>query len=162
MKKLIALLTVASLGLGTGVASWAGGEKDAKNIVEVATAAGSFSTLLTALDAAALTDTLQTSGPFTVFAPTDEAFAALPEGALEGLLANPEQLKAVLTLHVVSGKAKASDVVGLDSVTTLAGSTLAVDTSDGVKIGGVNVVATDVEAANGVIHVIDQVILPKS
>lgn len=164
MKNLVALTAAVALALASFavIAGNHGSHKAEKNLVEVASSAGSFNTLLAALEAADLTETIAEGGPFTVFAPTDAAFAALPEGALDGLLKNPDQLKAVLTLHVVSGQAKAADVVGLSSVTTLAGSDLAVDTADGVKIGGANVVTTDVVASNGVIHVIDQVILPQS
>jgi uncharacterized surface protein with fasciclin (FAS1) repeats len=138
----------------------ASAEVNAKNIVEVAVEAGKFNTLATALEAADLVETLQGPGPFTVFAPTDEAFAALPEGALEGLLAEPEELKAVLLLHVVQGKVMASDVVNLEAATAVSGGTLAIDTSDGVKVGAATVVTTDIEASNGVIHVIDTVLLP--
>ncbi len=135
---------------------------NSNTIVDVAVGAGNFTTLVTALKAANLVDTLQGSGPFTVLAPTDAAFAALPEGALNSLLEDPAALKQVLTLHVVAGKAMAADVVGMDSVTTLEGSTLRVSSADGVQIGGANVTATDISASNGVIHVIDTVILPKS
>ena len=130
------------------------------NIVEVAVAAGSFTTLATALEAAGLVETLQGDGPFTVFAPTDEAFAKLPAGALDDLLANPEKLKAVLLLHVVDGKVTAADVSGLSEATALSGGTLAIDTSDGVKVGGATVTQADVMASNGVIHIIDTVLLP--
>ena len=157
-------LLIAGLGLTIGaMADGHGAHKAAKkDIVAVASEAGSFSTLLTALDAAELTSVLEGEGPFTVFAPTDEAFAALPAGALEGLLANPDQLAKVLTLHVVSGSAKASDVVTLTEVVTVEGSSLPIDTTDGVSVGGAKVVAADVVASNGVIHVIDRVILPQS
>ena len=130
-------------------------------IVDVAVSNGSFKTLVTALQAADLADALSGEGPFTVLAPTDEAFAQLPEGALEGLLADPAKLAEVLKLHVVSGSAKAADVVKLKAVPTLAGATLPVSTADGVTVGGAQVVATDIEASNGIIHVIDRVILPK-
>jgi len=130
------------------------------NIIDVAREAGSFTTLLAAIEAAGLTATLEGEGPFTVFAPTDAAFAALPAGTVEGLLADPEALTAVLTYHVVAGKAVAADVTGLDSVTTLQGGSLPVSTTDGVKIGGATVVAADVMASNGVIHVIDAVLIP--
>ena len=151
-------------GLGIAIGAMAGGNyaKADKDIVAVATEAGSFSTLITALDAASLTSVLEGEGPFTVFAPTDEAFAALPAGALEGLLANPDELAKVLTLHVVSGESLAADVVQLNEVVTVEGSALAIDTTDGVSVGGAKVVAADVDASNGVIHVIDRVILPQS
>ncbi|MCH9686174.1 MAG: fasciclin domain-containing protein [Deltaproteobacteria bacterium] len=132
------------------------------NIVEVAVEAGQFQTLAAALDAANLVETLQGPGPFTVFAPTDEAFAKLPEGALDALLANPEQLEQVLLLHVVSGKVMAADVTGLSEATAMSGGTLPIDTSNGVKVGDATVVKADIEASNGVIHVIDTVLLPKS
>lgn len=132
-----------------------------KDIVDTAKDAGSFSTLITALEAAGLVETLQGEGPFTVFAPTDEAFAAIPEDQLNALLADREQLTAVLTYHVVSGKVMAADVVELDSATTVQGSDVDITVSDGsVKVDDANVVTTDIEASNGVIHVIDAVILP--
>ncbi len=163
-RRLFSLISGLTLGLLLASVGWAGhhAQKAPMTIVDVAADAGSFSTLLTALDAADLTDTLEGEGPFTVLAPTDEAFAALPDGALEGLLADPDQLTKVLTLHVVSGRAMAADVVKMDSVATLEGESLAVDTTDGVHIGGAKVVTTDVEASNGVIHVIDRVILPQT
>lgn len=132
-----------------------------QTIVEVAASAGKFNTLIAALEAADLKATLSGEGPFTVLAPTDAAFAALPEGALDALLADPAKLAEVLTLHVVSGKALAADVAAMDSVTTLAGPSLPVGTDGGVTIGGAAVVTTDVMANNGVIHVIDRVILPQ-
>ena len=131
------------------------------DIVEVAVGAGSFETLVTAVKAAGLVETLQGEGPFTVFAPTDEAFAKIPQDQLEALLEDKEALTAVLTYHVVPGKVMAADVVGLTSATTVQGSNITIDTSDGVKVDGANVVTTDVEASNGVIHVIDAVIMPK-
>jgi uncharacterized surface protein with fasciclin (FAS1) repeats len=135
-------------------------EESEQTIVDVAAGAGNFTTLVTALKAADLVDTLNGEGPFTVFAPTDAAFAALPEGALDGLLADPKQLASVLTLHVVAGRASASDVVGLDSVATVQGTSLDIDTTNGVSVGGAKVVQADVPASNGIIHVIDRVILP--
>jgi uncharacterized surface protein with fasciclin (FAS1) repeats len=132
------------------------------DIVATATAAGSFETLLAAATAAGLVDTLQGPGPFTVFAPTDDAFAALPEGILDGLLADPEALKQILLYHVVAGKVLAADVVGLTSATTVEGSDIAVSVDMGTVYlnDSAKVVTTDVLASNGVIHVIDQVILP--
>ena len=132
------------------------------NIVEVAVGAGTFTTLAAALGAADLVTTLQGEGPFTVFAPTDEAFAALPAGVLDALLLpeNLAVLQSILTYHVVAGEVYAADVMTGD-VTTVEGSTFAVDTSNGVVINGTaNVTATDIMASNGVIHVIDAVILP--
>ena len=132
----------------------------AKNIVEVATAAGSFKTLLTAVEAAGLVGAASGPGPFTVFAPTDEAFAKIPAADLQALLADKAKLSAVLTYHVVSGTVLAKDVGGLKSAKTLQGAELAIDTSSGVKVGGANVVATDIMASNGVIHVVDTVLMP--
>ncbi|NNE71444.1 MAG: fasciclin domain-containing protein [Rhodothermales bacterium] len=132
------------------------------NIVETAVAA-EFNTLVAAVQAAELVDVLTGPGPFTVFAPTDEAFAALPEGTVETLLMpeNRDQLVAVLTYHVVSGKVMAADVVGLTSAPTVQGADIAISVVDGaVKINDATVTSADVEASNGVIHVIDQVILP--
>ncbi len=163
--KLLSPVLAVVLSLGAALSASAGNHGDAakgKTIVGVANDNGSFTTLIAALEAASLTETLEGDGPFTVFAPTDEAFAALPDGALDNLLANPDQLAEVLTLHVVAGRATAADVVEIDRVTTVQGSTLPIDTSNGVNVGGANVVAADVEASNGVIHVIDRVILPRS
>jgi uncharacterized surface protein with fasciclin (FAS1) repeats len=135
-----------------------------KDIVDTAVAAGSFNTLAAALGAAGLVDTLKGDGPFTVFAPTDEAFAALPEGTVENLLLpeNKDQLTAILTYHVVSGKVMSTDLSDGMMATTVQGGDLSVDLSDGVKINGATVTAADVAASNGVIHVIDTVILPAS
>ena len=134
----------------------------AKDIVATATDAGTFSTLLTAATAAGLVETLQGEGPFTVFAPTDEAFAALPAGTLDSLLADPEALKQVLLYHVVSGKVTADQVVGLTSADSVEGSPIAIAVRDGSVFlnDTAEVVTTDVMASNGVIHVIDSVILP--
>ena len=135
-----------------------------KDIVNVAVENGSFTTLVAALKAAGLVDTLKSEGPFTVFAPTDEAFAKLPAGTLEMLLLpeNKEQLVSILTYHVVAGKVMAADVMKLDSATTVQGQDLMVDVMGGtVMINDAAVVIADVEASNGVIHVIDSVILPK-
>jgi uncharacterized surface protein with fasciclin (FAS1) repeats len=135
-----------------------------KDIVETAIAADDFNTLVAAVQAAGLAETLQGEGPFTVFAPTDAAFEALPAGTVEDLLKpeNKDQLVSVLTYHVVPGKVMSSDLVGkaLDAK-TVQGTTVSVDaTGDGVKVDGASVVSADIEAANGVIHVIDAVILP--
>ena len=137
-------------------------EMTSNTIVDVATEAGSFSTLLAAAEAAGLVDTLNSDGPFTVFAPTDEAFAALPDGTVEGLLEDPEALSEILLYHVVSGEVLAAAVVDLDLATTVQGADIAIEVVDGgvVLNGTANVVTTDVDASNGVIHVIDQVILP--
>lgn len=133
------------------------------DIVETATAAGSFNTLLAALRAADLVDTLRGDGPFTVFAPTDAAFAALPAGTVENLLRpeNREQLRAVLTYHVVAGEVRSSQVVNLTQAQTVQGSSVRIRVENGqVRIDEATVVTSDVEASNGVIHVIDRVILP--
>ena len=134
----------------------------AKDIVQTATEAGSFKTLLTAVKAAGLVETLQGKGPFTVFAPTDAAFAALPAGTLEKLLADKEALKKVLLYHVVQGAVTADQVVGLTSATSVEGSPIAISVKDGTVYlnGSAKVVTPDVMASNGVIHVIDKVILP--
>ena len=133
-----------------------------KTIVETAVAAGDFGTLVAAVKSAGLAETLSGPGPFTVFAPTEAAFAKLPAGTVEALLANPEKLKSILLFHVVSGSVMAKDVSGLKSAPTVFGQDLAVDTSDGVKINGATVTAADIACSNGVIHVIDTVLLPKN
>lgn len=135
----------------------------AQDIVDTAIAAGQFNTLVAAVQAADLVETLKGDGPFTVFAPTDEAFAALPMGTVEDLLKpeNKAQLVAVLTYHVVSGKIMSADIAGKSmDVASIQGGELSVDATDGVKIDNANVVAADIETSNGVIHVIDQVVLP--
>jgi uncharacterized surface protein with fasciclin (FAS1) repeats len=136
------------------------------DIVDTAVAAGSFKTLVTAVKAAGLVDTLKGKGPFTVFAPNDEAFAKLPKGTVEGLLKDIPKLKAVLTYHVVSGKVMAADVVKLKTAKTVQGQEVKIDASKwhlhmNPKINDANVVKADVVADNGVIHVIDKVLLPK-
>ena len=131
-----------------------------KDIVDTAVEAGDFNTLVAAVKAAGLVELLKGDGPFTVFAPTDEAFAKLPEGTLEALLADKEALTAVLTYHVVPGKVLAADAVQLDSAKTVQGQEVRIDASSGVKIDDANVIATDLIASNGVIHVIDTVIIP--
>ena len=130
------------------------------DIIDTAVNAGSFSTLVTAIKAANLVDTLKGAGPFTVFAPTDEAFAKLPEGTVEGLLKDITKLKQILTYHVVSGKVMAADVVKLKSATTVQGSDVKIDASNGVKINDATVATPDVAADNGVIHIIDTVLMP--
>lgn len=136
------------------------GTATGKNLVETAIGAGSFNTLVTAVKAAGLVETLTSPGPFTVFAPTDEAFGKLPKGTIEALLKDIPKLKSILTYHVVAGKVMAADVVKLRSAKTVQGATLSVDASKGVKIGGANVLKTDIETSNGVIHVIDSVLIP--
>ncbi|AFZ59220.1 fasciclin domain-containing protein [Anabaena cylindrica FACHB-243] len=130
------------------------------NIVDTAENAGSFNTLVAAVKAAGLADTLKGPGPFTVFAPTDEAFAKLPAGTVDALLKDIPKLKKILTYHVVSGKVLAADVVKLKSATTVQGSDVRIDASNGVKINDANVATPDVAADNGVIHVIDTVLIP--
>ena len=132
----------------------------AKDIVDTAVAAGSFKTLAAALGAAGLVDTLKGKGPFTVFAPTDEAFAKIPKADLEALLKDKAKLTSILTYHVVSGKVMAADVKA-GKVKTGQGSELTVSTSMGVMVDNAKVIKTDIAADNGVIHVIDSVIMPK-
>ena len=135
----------------------------AKDIVDTAVGAGQFETLVAAVKAAGLVDTLKGDGPFTVFAPTDAAFAALPEGTVENLLKpeNKDQLIAILTYHVIPGKVMSSDIAGKTaSVATVQGSELSIDATDGVKVDNATVTAADIETSNGVIHVIDTVVLP--
>ena len=135
------------------------------DIVDTAVAAGSFNTLVAAVQAAGLEATLRSDGPFTVFAPTDDAFAALPAGTIDNLLKpeNKDQLVAILTYHVVAGKTKSKSLAGktLD-VATVNGATVSVDGTDGVKVNGANVIKADVWTSNGVIHVVDAVLLPPS
>ena len=132
----------------------------AKDIVDTAVGAGNFKTLATALQAAGLVDTLKGKGPFTVFAPTDAAFAKIPKADLDALLADKAKLTAVLTYHVLSGKVMAKDVKA-GKVKTVQGSELTVVTAGGVMVDNAKVTATDIVADNGVIHVIDSVVLPK-
>jgi transforming growth factor-beta-induced protein len=169
------LFAVVTLLLASGSAAVAG-EKCAKNsvttvayqkevkmdIVDTAVKAGSFKTLVAAVKAAGLVDTLKGKGPFTVFAPTDEAFEKLPSGTVETLLKpeNKDKLVAILTYHVVAGNVKAADVVKLQSAKTVQGQTVAIDATDGVKINDAKVVKADIDCGNGVIHVIDTVLIP--
>lgn len=133
------------------------------DIVDTAVAAGGFETLVAAVQAAGLVDTLKSAGPFTVFAPTNDAFAKLPDGVVADLLKpeNKAKLQAILTYHVVAGKVMAADVVKLTSAKSVQGQELTIDTTAGVKLNGANVVKTDIVCSNGVIHVIDSVVLPK-
>ena len=136
----------------------------AADIVETAVSAGSFNTLVTAVKAAGLVDTLKGPGPFTVFAPTDEAFAKLPGGTVENLLKpeNKQQLVAILTYHVVPGKVRSKDIVGKKTMAkTVEGTQVSIDATDGVRVNNAKVVKADIDASNGVIHVIDTVIIPK-
>jgi uncharacterized surface protein with fasciclin (FAS1) repeats len=162
----IAVAVFLFSAFSVSLSALAAGEYDTSSkadIVDTAVAAGQFNTLAAALEAAGLVDTLKSEGPFTVFAPTDEAFAALPEGTVETLLKpeNRDQLVSILTYHVVPGKVMASDVVSLSEATTVNGSDIAIKVMDGsVHINDATVIAADVNASNGVIHVIDTVILP--
>ena len=151
---LIASIAAAALA----APAFAGGMK--KDIVDTAAAAGSFTTLLAAAEAAGLVDTLKGDGPFTVFAPTDEAFAALPEGTVESLLADPEALAGILTYHVVAGKVMSTDLSDDMTAATVNGAEITIDLDNGVMVNDATVVTADISAANGVIHVIDSVILP--
>jgi uncharacterized surface protein with fasciclin (FAS1) repeats len=132
-----------------------------KDIVDTAVAAGNFKTLAAALQAAGLVETLKGQGPFTVFAPTDEAFAKVPKADLDALLKNKAKLTRVLTYHVVPGRVMAADVVKLKEAKTVEGQSLRIDAGSGVKVDGASVIKTDVAASNGVIHVIDSVIMPR-
>jgi len=155
---LLAALIVASPALAGSYGTTA-----TKDIVDTAVAAGSFKTLAAALQAAGLVDALKGAGPFTVFAPTDEAFAKLPAGTLESLLKpeNKDKLAAILKFHVVSGKVMSTQAVKLTSAATLEGSSLKLEVKDGALfVSGAKVVKADIEASNGVIHVIDTVVLP--
>lgn len=161
-KLLLSTLSVLVLLSSFALTVHAGSHTDAAkaDIVDTAVAAGSFKTLVQAVQAAGLVDTLKGPGPFTVFAPTDEAFAKLPPGTLDALLKDKAKLQAILTYHVVAGKVMAADVAGIKSAKTVQGQSLAIDTANGVKVGNANVVKTDIVTSNGVIHVIDTVLLP--
>jgi len=154
--------TLIALAATTALSAPAFAMDAEKTIVETAIDAGSFTTLVAAVEAAGLVETLSGDGPFTVFAPTDEAFAALPEGTVESLLMeeNRDQLVAVLTYHVVPGAVMSGDLSDGMMATTVQGSDITISLGEGVMIDGANVVAADIEASNGVIHVIDSVILP--
>ena len=163
LNKFISAFALAAVLTGTAMAGGNNAASDQADIVDTAVAAGQFKTLAAALDAAGLVDTLKGEGPFTVFAPTDDAFAKLPEGTVESLLKpeNRDQLIAILTYHVVPGSVTSGDVVKLDSATTVNGADVRIDVVDGqVRIDEATVVAVDIAAENGVIHVIDSVILP--
>ena len=157
-KSVIALTTAAALFGTTAIA-----DGHFKDIVDTAAAAGSFGTLLAAAEAAGLVETLKGEGPFTVFAPTDDAFAALPEGTVASLLLpeNKDQLVSILTYHVVPGKVMSTDLVDDMEAPTVQGGTLTIDLDNGVMVEAATVTAADIEASNGVIHVIDMVILPE-
>ena len=159
MKSTAALMLTAFVAAGATAGGNYGMKKD---IVDTAVSAGSFTTLVTAVQAAGLVETLKSDGPFTVFAPTDEAFARIPQAELQALLADKQALTEVLTYHVVPGKVMAADVVNLKTAKTVQGESLSINTMYGVKVDTAKVIKTDIETSNGVIHVIDAVILPKS
>jgi uncharacterized surface protein with fasciclin (FAS1) repeats len=159
----IASLTVFSIFMSFAGSNLSAGEKK-KDIVDTAISAGSFKTLVAAVKAAGLVETLKSEGPFTVFAPTDEAFAKLPKGTIESLLKpeNKDKLVAILTYHVFSGKVMASDVVKIKSAKMVQGQVATIKVKDGsVFIDDAKVIKTDIATTNGVIHIIDSVILPK-
>ncbi|CAD0184900.1 Immunogenic protein MPT70 precursor [Ruegeria sp. THAF57] len=160
MFRKLAIAGVASLF----VSSTAFADGHSKDIVDTAVGAGSFETLVAAVQAAELVDTLKGEGPFTVFAPTDEAFAALPEGTVETLLKpeNKDQLVAILTYHVVPGKVMSGDLSDDMKAATVQGGEITIDLDNGVMVNDASVVQADIETSNGVIHVIDKVILPAS
>lgn len=174
MNKLITLAAVAAIAATSTVYAAHHEDGDAMHtdatmakadIVDTAVAAGSFSTLVAAVQAAGLVDTLKGEGPFTVFAPTDEAFAALPEGTVESLLEpeNKDKLVAILTYHVIPGKVMSADIAGKElMVESVEGSEIDIDATDGVMVDDATVVKADIETSNGVIHVIDKVIMPAS
>jgi uncharacterized surface protein with fasciclin (FAS1) repeats len=161
-KSMMYLAGVALVALVASSVAPVHGDHHNKDIVDTAVAAGSFETLVAAVKAAGLVETLKGEGPFTVFAPTDEAFAKLPEGTVEALLKDKEKLSAILTYHVVPGKVMAADVVKLNSAKTVQGQDVMIKASDkGVMVNDAKVIKTDIETSNGVIHVIDTVIMPK-
>ncbi len=152
--------TFIALAASTTLASQAFAAAHEMDIVDTAVAAGTFTTLVAAVEAAGLVDTLKGEGPFTVFAPTDEAFAALPEGTVEALLADPEALAAILTYHVVPGAVMSTDLTNMMTVATANGAEVMFMVGDSVMINDATVTTADITASNGVIHVIDKVILP--
>jgi uncharacterized surface protein with fasciclin (FAS1) repeats len=155
-------LAAALLGAVVAVPAHAGADKSSlPDVVDTAVAAGNFKTLATALQAAGLVETLKGRGPFTVFAPTDEAFAKLPAGTVEALLKDKQRLAAILTYHVVPGRVMAADVVKMTEAKTVQGGSLTIRSGKGVTVDGVEVVKTDIAASNGVIHVIDAVLMPR-
>ena len=164
MNRMFGFVSALVIGVGVAVSAMAGGHLSSeKNIVKNAVEAENLKTLVAAVQAAELVDALSGEGPFTVFAPTDEAFAKLPAGTVEDLLKpeDKDQLVAVLTYHVVPGKVKAADVVKLRNAKTVNGAEISIAANDaGVRVDDANVVKTDIIASNGVIHVIDAVILP--
>jgi len=154
--------TFLALTTASAMATTAFAAGHSMDIVDTAVDAGSFTTLVAAVQAAGLVDTLKGDGPFTVFAPTDAAFAALPEGTVDALLADPDALAAILTYHVVPGKVMSGDLADNMMAATANGAEVKIMTSGGVMVNDASVVSADIEASNGVIHVIDKVILPPS
>jgi uncharacterized surface protein with fasciclin (FAS1) repeats len=162
MYKITQAMTIGLFTLALSMFAAAGHHGMKKDIVDTAVAAGDFNTLVTAVKAAGLVETLKGEGPFTVFAPTDAAFAKVPTDTLNALLADKAALANVLTYHVVAGKVMAADVVKLSSAETVQGQAVSIEVKDGkVYVDGAQVVTTDIKASNGVVHVIDAVILPK-
>ncbi len=162
---LTSVAAIALFGSAPPTLAQANLQESTPDIVEIAASAGSFNTLVAAVKAAGLVETLQGEGPFTVFAPTDAAFAKLPEGTVEELLKpeNKEKLQAILTYHVVPGRVMAKDVVGLKSAETVQGQSLTVSIQNGTPmVDNATIIQTDITASNGVIHVIDSVIMPSS
>lgn len=162
--KTVGWMTAAAAGVLLSAAAQADHHGMKKDIVDTAVEAGQFETLVAAVQAAGLVETLKGEGPYTVFAPTDEAFAALPEGTVESLLEeeNRDQLQSILTYHVVPGKIMAEDAMAADSATTVQGQDLTITTMDGsVMIDDATVIQADIETSNGVIHVIDSVLMPE-
>ncbi len=156
MKRLLTLAAVLTILIrATPVAA------QPKDIVDTAVAAGTFKSLAAALQAAGLVQTLKGPGPFTVFAPTDEAFAKIPKADLDALLKDKAKLTAVLTYHVFAGNASAADLRGLKDLSTANGGRIKIDATRGLKVDGATVIKADVPASNGVIHVIDTVLIPK-
>ncbi len=154
-------LLVLAVSISAATAAHHEKKEATMDVVDTAVNAGNFNTLVTAIEAAGLVETLKGDGPFTVFAPTDEAFAKIPADQLESLLADQEALTKVLTYHVVPGQMMAVDVVNLQSAKTVEGQEITIQTKDGtVMVDNANVVATDIVASNGVIHVIDTVLMP--
>jgi uncharacterized surface protein with fasciclin (FAS1) repeats len=158
MKNLFSLTAAVALA---AVVFASPAQAQTKDIVDTAVGAGNFKTLAKLLTDAGLVDTLKGAGPFTVFAPTDEAFAKVPAATLDALAKDKAKLRAVLTYHVVAGKVMAADVVKLKDAKTVQGQSVTIDTKDGVKVDNAKVLKTDIACSNGVIHVIDAVILPK-
>ncbi len=161
MKKVFKIATISLMSMFLMSPGLIAGDHKTKDIVDTAVAAGSFNTLVAAVKAAGLVDTLKSPGPFTVFAPSDEAFAKLPEGTVEALLKDTAKLTAILTYHVVPGKMMAADVLARKSLNTVQGQSLEITMGDGAMVDGARILKTDIVTSNGVIHVIDSVVLPE-